>query len=117
MRLNFTVREVCQAAGGGSYVCIFDAEVKVNSTGSVYVLVDSVDPPETGSEYIDSASNAICAGAAHVLGPMGKGAEIRVARLVVNNIDFKPSRFTLYTAREIQRVIAANAFDSADGAA
>lgn len=106
MRIN--VHEVNQAAGGGSYVCIFDAVAEFNSTGEISVLVESVEPADTDTEYIDMAQEGIRAGAASVLAPQGKGVCTRVLRLVVNTSDFKVSRFTLYTARELMRLQAGN---------
>ncbi len=106
---RFSVQEVNQAASGGSYVCIFDAEVELNSDRGICVLVESVDPPETDGAYITSAAEAIRVGAAHVLEPRGQGAVIRVTRLVVSHIDFKPSRFTLYAAREFNSLVGADA--------
>lgn len=107
--MRFSVQEVNQAASGGSYVCIFDAEVELNMSGEICVSVQSVEPPDTKLEYITEAGKAIRAGAAHVLEPLAQGASIRITRLVVNHIDFKPSRFALYTAREFKIMVGANA--------
>lgn len=105
--MRLSVQEANQAASGGSFVCIFDADIELNSTGDISVSVESVDPPDSETEYITAASEAIREGAAFVLEPLGQGAAIRVTRLVVNYIDFKPSRFTLYTAREFKRLVSA----------
>ena len=106
--MRFSVCEVNQAASGGSYVCIFDAVAEFNSTGEISVSVESVEPPDTDAEYVDLATEGIRAGAAHVLESEGRGARIRVLRLVVNPTDFKTSRFTLYTAREFKRLVGSN---------
>ena len=106
--MRISVHEVNQAASGGSYVCIFEAEVQINTTGEISVSVGAVEPPETAPEFSELAAQGIQAGAAHVLVPLGKGAEIRVLRLVVNSTDFKTNRFTLYTAREFNRLIGKN---------
>jgi hypothetical protein len=102
--MRFSVHEINQAASGGSYVCIFDADVELTLADEVLVSVEAVEPADTDAEQVESASAAIRAGAVHVLSPLRKGARIRVTRLVVNFVDFKPSRFTLYTAREINRL-------------
>lgn len=107
--MKFRVHEVNQAASGGSYVCIFDADATINSTGIVSVSVESVEPPDTEAEFAEMAAQGIRAGAEHVLLPLGKGAEVRVRRLVVNSTDFKVNRFTLYTARELNRLIGRHA--------
>lgn len=106
--MRISVCEVNQAASGGSYVCIFDAVVEFNSTGQISVLVDAVDPPDTEAEFVDLAIEGIRVGAAHVLEPEGKGARVRVLRLVVNSTDFKTNRFTLYTAREFKRLVGSH---------
>jgi hypothetical protein len=107
--MRFSVQEVNQAASGGSYVCVFDAEVEWNSGGEISVSVETVEPPDTELEYITEAGKAIRAGAAYVLDPLDRGATIRITRLVVNHVDFKPSRFTLYAAREFKRLVDTNA--------
>jgi len=107
--MKFSVHEVNQAAGGGSYVCIFDAEIALDPSGAIFVSVESVEPPETGGEYVTAASEAIRAGAVHALGPHGLGAAIHVTRLLVNFVDFKPSRYSLYTARELIRLLEGKA--------
>ena len=103
--MRFSVCEVNQAASGGSYVCIFDAVAEFNSTGEISVSVESVDPPNTEAEYVRLTKEGIRAGAAHVLEAQGRGARIRVLRLVVNATDFKSNRFVLYTAREFKRLV------------
>lgn len=103
--MKFSVHEINQAASGGSYVCIFDAEVKLKSASGISVAVERVDPPETDNEYISAACEGVRTGAVHVLEPLGMGAEIRITRLVVNFVDFKQNRFTLYTARELKRIV------------
>jgi hypothetical protein len=107
--MKFNVHEVNQAASGGSYVCIFEAEAEFNSTGRFSVSVEAVEPSDTDPEFSKLAAQGIQVGAEHVLVPLGKGAEIRVLKLVVNFIDFKTSRFTLYTAREFNRYFGKNA--------
>lgn len=107
--MRFSVHEVNQAAGGGSYVCIFEAEADIKSTGKVSVIIESIEPPHSAPEFSELAASGIQAGAVHVLEPLGMGAQIRVLKLVVNSTDFKTNRFTLYTARELKRLIGTNA--------
>jgi hypothetical protein len=108
--MQLRVNEVNQAASGGSYVCIFDAEVDLDSSGEVRVVVEAVEPPETQAEFIESARVAIRAGALHALEAKGIGASIRITRLVVHLVDFKPSRFTLYAAREMKKLLGDDCF-------
>ena len=109
LEMKFTVHEVNQAASGGSYVCIFEAVADINSTGEISVSIEAVEPPNTDPELTELAAQGIRAGAAHVLEPIGRGAAIHVLRLVVNSTDFKVNRFTLYTAREFNRLLGKNA--------
>lgn len=99
------VHEINQAAGGGSYVCIFDALVTLRPSGPIDVVVTGVEPPESDVELIASAAESIRSGALEVLQPKGIAASIRVTRLLVHPVDFKETRFRLYTAREIRRLL------------
>ena len=99
------VHEVNQAASGGSYVCIFDALVTLRATGATDVTVAGAEPPDSAMESIASAAAWIRSGALEVLQPAGLAASIRVTRLVVHPVDFKETRFRLYTAREIRRLL------------
>lgn len=105
MSMTIRVHEVNQTASGGSFVCIFDADIELNASGDVQVVVASVDPPDTPSDLIESASEAIREGAKQVLHPRGQGAFIKIVRLVIHMIDFKPSKFTFYTIRELQTLL------------
>lgn len=103
--IELNIHEVRQNAGGGSSVVIFDAEVHFTSGGQTTVRVDSVQPEETEPELVEEARRGILRGVEHVLHPVGKTASVRVRRLVVNFVDFKPSRFTLLTALELKRLM------------
>lgn len=54
---------------------------------------------------VEEAKRGILAGIAHVLKPLDKSASVRVRRLVVTPVDFKPSGFTLLTALELKRLL------------
>ena len=103
--MQLRVHEVNQMASGGSYVVIFEAEVCLHEVHEVTVEVHSVVPPETEIELVQLAKQAIAQGAEHVLFPLSKGASIQVHRLVVNSVDFKPNRFTLFTALELRKLL------------
>lgn len=103
--IELNIHEVRQNAGGGSSVVIFDAEVLVTDRGQTTVRVDSVEPEGTKPELVEEAKRSILRGVEHVLQPLDKTAAIRVRRLVVNDVDFKPSRFTLLTALELKRLM------------
>lgn len=90
--IKLNIHEVRQNAGGGSSVVIFDAEVHITEGGQTTVLVDSVEPNETNPALVEEAKRGILRGVEHVLQPLDKTASVRVRRLVVNFVDFKPSR-------------------------
>lgn len=77
----------------------------MDSSSEIFVSVESVEPPDAELELVHLAKDGICAGAMQVLGPLGKGARIMVTRLVINSVDFKQGRFTLYAARELARLV------------
>lgn len=103
--IELKIHEVRQNAGGGSSVVIFDAEIHFTASGQTTVHVDSVEPADTDPVLVEEAKRGILAGIAHVLEPLDKSASVRVRRLVVNPVDFKPSRFTLLTALELKRLL------------
>ena len=104
--IKVRVHEINQTSSGGSYVCIFDAEVMLRSTGKVEVVVAGVEPEDAEAELVCLAGEAIRAGVSQVIEPMGRGASILVTRLVVHPVDFKESRFKLFAAREMQRLLS-----------
>jgi hypothetical protein len=104
--MKLRVHEVNQAASGGSYVVIFEAEVQLQAETAVTAEVESVEPPNAEQELVEAARQAIIQGAQQVLSPLSRGAFIRVHRLVVHKTDFKPSRLVLYTAQELKRLVA-----------
>jgi hypothetical protein len=102
--LELHVRKIVQTASGGSHVTIFDATLEL-VPGNVQVEVLSVDPQDAQPADVDAARDAIRRGAEQVLQPLEQGARIRVWRLVIHPIDFKPLRFEQYTALELARVL------------
>ncbi len=94
--MQLHVHEINQMASGGSYVCIFDADVQLRNDGEFFVTVEKVEPSDTTQGYVEAASNAIRAGAIHVLASQSLGADIQITRLVVNSVDFKPNRYALH---------------------
>jgi hypothetical protein len=106
--LELRVREVCQTSSGGDYVTIYDADIDL-VPGEVRVEVAGVDPADADMDAVASAREAIRAGAAKALGPRGLGALIRVRRVVIHPVDFKPRRFERHTADAVQRLLAGDA--------
>jgi hypothetical protein len=65
----------------------------------------SVDPQDAQPADVDAARDAIQRGAEKVLQPLEQGALIRVWRLVIHSVDFKPQKFEQYTMEELARVL------------
>ena len=101
--LELRVREVCQTSSGGDHVTIYEADIEI-VPGDVQVEVAGIDPPDADPDAVASAREAIQAGAAQVLRPRGLGAIIRLRRVVVHPVDFKPRRFERHTAEAVQRL-------------
>jgi hypothetical protein len=103
--LELSIHKVAQAASGGSHVTIYEAEVEFVASG-VQVEVLGVHPNDALPAYVDVARDAIRRGAEKVLQSRGQGAIIRIKRLVIHPIDFKPRKFEQYTAEELARLLA-----------
>ena len=110
--MELCVHEVCQTSSGGDHVTIYEAEIDI-IPGEVQVEVSGVEPAVADPDAVASAREAIRAGATGVLRPRGLGAIIRVRRVVVHPIDFKPRRFERHTAEAVQRLLAETAAPSA----
>ena len=93
-------------ASSGSYVVIYEADLELLHEPRIVVEVVRVEPSDSDPELIEMARLAILQGAEHVLGPRGHGATIRVRRLVINPVDFKPYRFMAFAAEELERLLA-----------
>jgi hypothetical protein len=105
--LELRVHKVCQTASGGSHVTIYEADIELVAGGVVEVV--SPYPEDADPADVDRAKEAIRRGAEEVLRPRGLGAIIRVGRVVIHPIDFKPRRFEQYTVEELRRVLAEGA--------
>jgi hypothetical protein len=103
--MELHVHKVQQAASGGSHVTIFDADIEFSDNG-VQVEIIRADSKADAAD-VEAARSAIRRGAERVLQPLGMGAIIRVGRLVVHAVDFKPKMFERYTAEELAQVLAA----------
>lgn len=102
--MQLSVRKVAQAASGGSHVTIYEADVEF-VTGGSGVQVFGSEPRDALPGYYQEAAEAIRKGAEQVLGPLGLGAVIRIGRIVLHPVDFKPRKFEQYTAEELRRLL------------
>ncbi len=103
--MELRVREVCQTSSGGDHVTIYEADIDI-VPDKVRVDVVGIEPADADAAAVVSARESIRAGAAKVLLPRGLGAIIRVRRIVIHPVDFKPHRFERHTVEALQRLLA-----------
>jgi hypothetical protein len=102
--LELRINKVQQAASGGSHVTIFEADVEF-VRGEADVLVHGTEPGDAVPGYYREATEAIRRGAEQVLKPLSLGAIIRIGRIVLHPVDFKPSKFERYTVEELRYLV------------
>lgn len=102
--MELRVHKVAQAASGGSHVTIYDADIELVS-GQPGVQVLGSEPRDALPGLYQEAAESIRRGAEHVLRPLGLGAVIRISRLVLHPVDFKPRKFEQYTAEALRRLV------------
>ena len=112
--LELRVHKVQQAGSGGSHVTIYEAQVEL-TPGGVVVEIAGIDPRDAEPAYVEAAREAIRRGAEEALGPVGSGAIIRVSRVVIHDVDFKPRRFERHTAEEFRRLLAEEGYPAEPG--
>lgn len=103
--MELRVHKVQQMASGGSHVTIYEAEVELVS-GGVQIEMSGVYPQEADPADVKAALEGIRRGAEQVLSPRGQGAIIRVGRIVIHPVDFKPRMFEQQTAVELARLLS-----------
>jgi hypothetical protein len=107
--MNYEIREVHQAASGGSHVVIYQAELEVlNDPNTVEVTVLNLRPEmfERSEDGRALAAESIRSGAIVALSEFGKGARIEARNFVIHPVDFKPSLCAKYTAMAIRRLLS-----------
>ncbi len=100
--MKYKVNKVCQTSSGGSHVTIYDADLELNSENRVRVFCP---PGEEKNLSVQKAVKAIRKGAEKVLISRGYGATIRVSRILIYEVDFKPGKFEQYTIEELERLL------------
>jgi hypothetical protein len=106
-KLFFEVREVHQAASGGSHVVKYSAEMEVlDGSRPFAVEMVSVYPPDLfSSEATEIGRQGIERGAVRAFEGTGKAARIRVRDFVIHLGDWKPGYVEEYTFRAVRRVL------------
>ena len=109
--MNYEIREVHQAASGGSHVVSYRAEIELlDDPKTVEVTVLNLLPEmfqgSEGSRVL--AAESIRRGAVLALSEHEKGARIQVHDFVIHPVDFKPSQCEKYTASAIRRLLCQN---------
>lgn len=103
--MKLRVHKVVQTSSGGDHVTIYEAVVDL-VPGKVEVEILGVYPKDAHSDDVVAATDAIRRGAAKVLESRGLGAIIRLERVVIHPVDFKPRKFEQHTAEELIRILS-----------
>ncbi len=91
-------------ASYGSYLVDYQAEVEIrNHDNSVQVTV--AEGLEADRGQVDAARQAIQRGAEQALQPTGLGAIIKIHRLNIHPVDFKPELFERFTAEQVAYLV------------
>jgi hypothetical protein len=104
VELKLRVNKVVQFASGGSHYTVYDADVEF-ITGRPGVQVIGTEPQDSLPGSYQDAANSIRRGAEHVLDPLGMGALIRIVRIVLHPVDFKPRKFEQFTTEELKPLV------------
>lgn len=105
--MNYSVSESRQTSGGGDYIVKYDADVELLSHGrDITVEVLSTVPPNAEPRRIEEIRECIQRGVELAMGANGQGCVMRLSKLAVHPVDFKPTKFEEITARELRRAIA-----------
>ena len=104
-QLSFDVREIHQAASGGSHVVKYSAEMDLLD-GPFSVEIVSVYPPDWfSSDATEISRQMIQRGAVREFEGTGKTARIRVRDFVIHPVDWKPQYVEEYTFRTLRGVL------------
>ncbi len=104
--MNYQVSKVCQTASGGSFVAKYNAYLELRADDPrIEVEVVSTYPASADQELVKIATESIRSGAEEILAPRGYGASLRINRLVIHDVDFKPWAFRRFTAEAIAKLL------------
>lgn len=107
--MKYKVHKVQQAASSGSHVTIYEADLEFNSDRGVVQVFCPLESMDGGDgrndeDDVQRVAEAIKRGAEKALTSRGVGAIIRVSRVVIHPIDFKPRKYEQYTTEELDRI-------------
>ena len=105
---SFEVRQIHQAASGGSHLVKYSAEIEVfDSSQPFAVEILSVYPSNLfSSQATEISRQMIQRGAVRAFEGTGKAARIRVRDFVIHPVDWKPRYVEEYTFRKLRDVLA-----------
>jgi hypothetical protein len=105
---SFKVREIHQAASGGSHVVKYSAEIEVFDLPQPFsVEILSVYPSNMfSSRATEISRQMIQRGAVRAFEGTGKAARIRVRDFVIHPVDWKPRYVEEYTFRKLRDMLA-----------
>lgn len=94
MKHRFDVRDMCQAASGGSYVVKYSAELSTTpGTGKVTINVANTIPDLVDDELTNLSVDEIRVGVAEVLEEQRLDGTLTLSDLVIHDVDCKPYKF------------------------
>ena len=100
------VRQINQAASGGSHVTAYEAVVELRpAADGVSIEVASVVPEDPDPILTAAAAEHVRRGVHAVLSRDGFGARVRVERLYVHPVDCKPYKYEHYTVDALEEAL------------
>ena len=103
--MQLAVNQSAFGASGGSYLVRYRAEISINASSGVTVVVASTYPNDPTPEEVASATDAIREGIERVLAPRNLGASVTVHDLTIHPVDFNPRKFADWTAVHLERLL------------
>lgn len=101
--VEMTVKHSAQGASGGSYWVDYKADITITADKQIDVSVSDVYPKNADSRDVEAARKAINHGCMKVLNSTQFGARVSVTALKIHPVDFKPSKFSDWTAIDLQQ--------------
>ena len=105
--MHLKVHKVQQASSAGSHVTIFEAVFDFVPNGGVTVSM-TCEVPEADKKDADRAVEAIKYGFESAILDNrleNMGAEVRVEKIVIHPVDFKPRMFAFYTSKAVRGLL------------
>ena len=103
-RQPLCIHQVVQTSSGGDHVTIYESSLEFTKTEGIVVTLETdavVEAQYASQDALQSALDSIGEGVTRALDTRAVGAHIRVMRLVLHPIDFKPLMFRKLTEKAV----------------